>query len=42
MFATGPMIGHVGDGNFHIFYPVDPQDPDQLRRIKETTERMCM
>ncbi|XP_076448799.1 putative D-lactate dehydrogenase, mitochondrial [Babylonia areolata] len=38
----GPMVGHVGDGNFHVFYPVDPKDPDQLKRIEKVTHDMCL
>lgn len=28
----GTIVGHVGDGNFHIGYVVDPNNPDELAR----------
>ena len=27
-----PIVGHVGDGNFHLAILVDPDDPDELQR----------
>jgi hypothetical protein len=37
---AGPIIGHVGDGNFHVFYPIDEKQPEQLNKIKEVTKKM--
>ena len=37
-----PIVGHVGDGNFHLVYLVDPQEPDELRRAEAHNERMVM
>ena len=31
---TAIMIGHVGDGNFHIFTDVDPNVPSEIDDIK--------
>jgi len=31
----GPIAGHVGDGNFHVFVIVDPKNPDDIRRVHE-------
>lgn len=36
----GSMVGHVGDGNFHVTFVIDPDDPDELRLAEEVTGRM--
>jgi D-lactate dehydrogenase (cytochrome) len=30
----GAILGHVGDGNYHAVFPVDPQDAADLRRAR--------
>jgi D-lactate dehydrogenase (cytochrome) len=35
-----PVLGHVGDGNFHCFFLIDPNDPEELRRAKECNARL--
>ncbi len=35
-----PIVGHVGDGNFHSIFLIDPEDPDELKRVKECNERL--
>jgi D-lactate dehydrogenase (cytochrome) len=37
---TGTLVGHVGDGNFHMVYLVDPERPDELREAERLSERM--
>jgi D-lactate dehydrogenase (cytochrome) len=37
---TGPIVGHVGDGNFHVGLCVDPDDADEMRRIGEMNDRL--
>jgi D-lactate dehydrogenase (cytochrome) len=37
---VGPIVGHVGDGNFHVTFMIDPDDPAELRLAEEVTGRM--
>ena len=37
---TGPMVGHVGDGNFHTMLLFDPEDAAERQRCKEVADRM--
>ncbi|KAM8799407.1 putative D-lactate dehydrogenase, mitochondrial [Eudromia elegans] len=37
---TGPLVGHVGDGNFHCLLIFDPEDPEETRRVKAFTDRL--
>ncbi|MEX2631509.1 MAG: FAD-linked oxidase C-terminal domain-containing protein [Tistlia sp.] len=37
-----PIVGHVGDGNFHLTYLIDPDDPDELKRASAANDRMVM
>ena len=35
-----PLVGHVGDGNFHLVYVIDPNDPEELRVAGEINDRL--
>lgn len=37
-----PIVGHVGDGNFHLVLLVDHTDPEEERRAQQLHERMVM
>ena len=30
-----PMVGHLGDGNFHVLFPYDPNDKEIYKKIRE-------
>jgi len=36
----GPIVGHVGDGNFHVTLLVNTEDADELGRAKGVSERL--
>ena len=32
--VVAPILGHVGDGNFHVVFTVDPNDPEDLATVE--------
>ncbi|GGA63099.1 lactate dehydrogenase [Nitratireductor aestuarii] len=39
-FLTGQVIGHVGDGNFHTAYLIDPEKPEDYAEAERLADRM--
>jgi D-lactate dehydrogenase (cytochrome) len=37
-----PIVGHVGDGNFHLVFVIDPDDADEMARAQAVNERMVL
>jgi D-lactate dehydrogenase (cytochrome) len=34
------LVGHVGDGNFHVIFPLNPDDPSELAEAQRLTDRL--
>ena len=39
---VAPLVGHVGDGNFHLLILVDTEDADEMRRAKELASNVSL
>lgn len=37
---VAPIVGHVGDGNFHVLFLLDPGDAQELARVERVNGRM--
>ncbi len=35
-----PIVGHVGDGNFHLCFIIHPEDPAEMTRAQAVNQRM--
>jgi len=35
-----PMVGHIGDGNFHLIFLIDPDRPEELELAKTLNKRL--
>jgi D-lactate dehydrogenase (cytochrome) len=41
-FLTAPLVGHVGDGNFHLGFLIDRNDPREIKEAERLNERLVM
>lgn len=37
---VGPLVGHAGDGNFHLIFPVHPEDAAEMAEAERLTTRL--
>ena len=37
---TAPIVGHIGDGNFHVLYVVDTDNADEMARYRRVNDRL--
>jgi len=38
--VLAPLVGHAGDGNFHLIFLMDPNDPTELPKAKAINARL--
>lgn len=38
---VAPIVGHVGDGNFHVCFLVDPDEPSELATVQALADRIA-
>ena len=41
-FLMAPLVGHVGDGNFHLVFLLDPDDERELAEAERLNERLVL
>jgi D-lactate dehydrogenase (cytochrome) len=39
-FVPAPLVGHVGDGNFHLSFLIDPGKPEEIAEAARLNERL--
>jgi len=40
MNLQAPLVGHVGDGNFHLLYLIESGDQEQFKKAKSHNKWM--
>jgi len=38
--VLAPLVGHVGDGNFHLVFVIDPEKPEEMDEARRLNERL--
>jgi D-lactate dehydrogenase (cytochrome) len=41
-FLIAPLVGHVGDGNFHLGFLIDRNDPKELAEAERLNDRLVL
>jgi len=41
-FLVAPLVGHVGDGNFHLGFLIDRDDPKEIAEAERLNDRLVM
>ncbi len=39
-YLLAPIVGHVGDGNFHVAFLIDPDKPEEIAEAERLNERL--
>jgi D-lactate dehydrogenase (cytochrome) len=39
-FLPAPIVGHAGDGNFHVLFVLNPNDPREMAEAERLNERV--
>jgi D-lactate dehydrogenase (cytochrome) len=39
-FLPAPIVGHAGDGNFHIIFVINPNDPKEMAEAERLNQRV--
>ena len=41
-FLIAPLVGHVGDGNFHLGFLIDRNDPKEIAEAERLNDRLVL